>query len=747
MLANIKKRHTADLLLVENIYDYHKNLAGFTSRVESLDRHAMRAYVILLIHYSEELLEIPSDLHIFTPEKLFECLIGGKHLLENDRILCTYIVDLVEILVQINDMHENSVFYSTCTAYLDVALENGDLHVVSVFLQIFHRLDQVLSTGLPEEILLKIVEVAHNTQRSTEQIEAFFTEGLLLLDSSLHKQHNQKNGKAGNVLRFIWNDLCPSNIMKHQCDNCYTIISQLIDAYLVECTANEEFRCAFLTQELWSFIRVAIESKTLKSRKQAIFMLQNILQTDSLEEIKAITTIPRYTDDQQPFEVNYSDIWSHYFVILETLLEVQFKLIVSCLNEYLESIVKYIPPFWCNILFTQILQHHNNYIIHVGIEFILRHSISLQHDGNLMMVLFTALNNTYLYTEVDFNVDEVAKYLQTMDLNTVLEIMGKINWQSVPVWTLTQTLAKLFKITHGEGVNSSLLFNFLKCSLAQIKTMPSATELISDILNEMKASSTRFTLDNLMVLYEATKSDDIVKHADECLNYNTFENNFIQLDNVSIRTKIVFFQQMIPDVKDQLQFLDGFYEKNKSKIRFYPDYEFLLFNSICAQKTLYSAMLVLKPRLYNLLKVDGAITVDSLHLVVSLLAFIVDKHLRGDNKNITTYESIKKITYNFYDTFREKVFTGKDSKKTEAIHTKLIIIDSKLSACNAFYPNSMEVLGILHDAALIEKHVIELDRFNKDDEKDVKSIQGLYDCFMKEADQLRPAHQAAVVER
>lgn len=32
------------------------------------------------------------------------------------------------------------------------------------------------------------------------------------------------------------------------------------------------------------------------------------------------------------------------------------------------------------------------------------------------------------------------------------------------------------------------------------------------------------------------------------------------------------------------------------------------------------------------------------------------------------------------------------------------------------------------------------------DEDDIRSIQGLYDCFMKECDQLKSAHQANVVK-
>lgn len=740
MLTSIKNRHRHDLELIEAVYEYHKNPGNFARTVRAFDRNALRAYVILLTHFSEELLDLPADLCVFTGQSFFSCLMDAKQALEADKVLSTYAVDILEILVQVRQMPDDAGFYGACSGYLDAAIESNDLHIVSILFQIFHRLDQATAVGLPIELLMKVVEVAHSTQRSSERTEAFFTEALLLLDGSLRKQHNQKVGKTGRVLAHIWDDLCPSNIMKHQCDNCYSIISHLIDVYLAECKANDQFGRAFLTHELWSFIRVAIESKTMKSRKQAIFMLQNVLQANSLATVRAVTRLPRYVDDAHSAEVNYADIWSQYFVILETLLDVQFKLIVQCLDEYLESIVEHIPQFWSGILFTQILQHHNNFIIYQGVEFIVRHSISLQHDANLMMVFFNALNNTYLYTEVEFSTAGMVKYLTGMEINGVLDILAKINWTQVPVWMMADIVATLLEQTDADGVHMPTLFRYVKRSLPTIKSMPQASTFFTRMLAAIKGQSDRLTLDNIMYMYEAIPCADIVLHADEVLDHRTFEDNFIQLTDVSVRTKIVFFRHLIADVKEQLHFLDGFYEKNKGKIRYYPDYEYLLFDSICASKPFYSAMLILKPRLYNLLKVNNTATIESLHLAVSLLAFVVDKYLNGENRNLSTYDSIKKIAYNFYETFREKAFVGNDPKKFDAVYAHLVTIDSLLSSCKALYPNSMEVLGILHDAALIDHHPLNLVRLEfgilnalwvVDNAKNVSFLANRFSCLFK----------------
>lgn len=709
MQLNVRLKYKDDLQLIESIYEYQKDIKLFTSKVECFDGNAIKAYLKLLMHFSQEPLELPTDLSILTPEKLFTKLNEPNKILENAEHLDKYLVDLIEILVEINKCDEEKAFYDICAVNVIDALNKDNLSAFSVYIQMLHRLDDVLVNGIPDEMLTKIIAAAHSMHRTNDELEIVFTEAVLLIDSSLRKRHNQKAQTTTQLLSYIWNELCPSNIMKHQCDNCYAIISQLIETYLKECKLDEEFCEKFLTFDLWSFIRVAIESKvegkSIKRRKQALFMLQKVLEMDSIKEIQEATSHHIPNDAESTEVVKSEEIWSNYFTVLETLLEVQFKLIITCLEKYLDSIVKYIPHYWSSIIFMQMLQHHNNYIIYLGVDFITKNAISLENDTNLMLVFYSALNNTYLYAEVKFSDENLANYLKTADVNHVLKIFMKINWQAVPLWTIMKSMNMLIESTQGDGIQLPLLFNYLKSSISQIKHMPQVDEFLISILRNVGFE--RFNIEQLLTLYELIPRREIISGCSAVLDFQKFEQEFIQIQHIAPSTKIAYFQHVIPNVKDQLKFLDGFYENNKNKIQYYSDYEYLLFDSMCKDnKSFYSALLVLKPRMYNLMKPQGNVTIDSLCFAVSLLSFIVEKYLDENNEGFTTYDSVKKIAYNFYELANQQIYVN--PKKIELIETNLKSIDSKLAQCTELYPHKMEVLGILHDTALFENQPLNL---------------------------------------
>lgn len=711
MQSNVRLKYRDDLQLIKSIYEYQKDIKLFTSKVESFDGNAIKAYLLLLMHFSQESLELPTDLSILTPERLFTKLNESKEILENAKHFDKYLVDLIEILVEINKCDEEKAFYDICAANVIDALNKDNLSAFSVYIQMLHRLDAVLENGIPDQMLTKVIDAAHSIHRTNDQLEIVFTEAVLLIDSSLRKRHSQNAQTTTQLLSYIWNELCPSNIMKHQCDNCYAINSQLIETYLNECKLNEEFCQKFLTFDLWSFIRVAIESKvegeSIKRRKQALFMLQKILEIDSIKEIQEATSHHIPNDAESTEVVKSEEIWSNYFTVLETLLEVQFKLIITCLDKYLDSIVKYIPHYWSSIIFMQMLQHHNNYIIYLGVDFITKNAISLENDTNLMLVFYSALNNTYLYAEVKFSDANLANYLKAADVNHVLKIFMKINWQAVPLWTIMKSMNMLIESTQGDGIQLPLLFNYLKSSISQIKHMPQVDEFLISILRNVGFE--RFNIEQLLTLYELIPRSEIISGCSAVLDFQKFEQEFIQIQHIPPSTKIAYFQHVIPNVKDQLKFLDGFYENNKNKIQYYSDYEYLLFDSMCKDnKSFYSALLVLKPRMYNLMKPQGIVTIDSLCFAVSLLSFIVNKYLDENNEGFTTYDSIKKIAYNFYELAIEQNYDRSNSKKVELMERNLKSIDSKLAQCTELYPHKMEILAILHDTALIENQELNL---------------------------------------
>lgn len=704
MLSSIKEKYDDELELAKNIFYYHVDEKLFSVGIAQFNKSALKAYIVLCTHFSQQHPEILNNLRIMlTPEQFLDKLNSSHRLIETERQLNKYLVDVFEVIVTINGCIDDENFRQICWLYLNNALKNESSAVISIYLQMFHRLDRISTTGIPLKLLQKIAEAVHGPISDSQ----IFTEVLLLIESSVQKQHNLgiPNTKAAPLLQFLWDDLCSSNIMKHQCEKCYAITSQLIDIYLKECRVNPQFRSKFLTGDLWSFIRTAIESKEVIRRKQAIFMLQQILEADSLEEV-CIATIQQSPGNRP----NVKTIWKNYFTVLESLLEIQCQLILSCLEQYLDGIVKHLPSFWYTSVFALILQHHNNVVVHYGIEFVLKHQINLQYDNNLMTVFLVALNNTYMFTEVKFSEEEFANLFRSLSINHLLSSMNQITWRPIPLWSIIASMNVYIEKTKGTGIQVPLLFEFLKRSIRNIKDMPNIDKCLVNILENIGFE--QFTLEQLLTLHEILPTGKLFAGYKHSLDLQSFEHKLIKLNQINPTTKIAYFRQAIPNVNERLRLLDSFYENNLNRIVYYPDYEFLLFDSLCMNRPLIeygsSALLVLKPRLYNIIKLQGGVSIESVLFASALLRFIVEEHLNVDCAEFMIFDAIKKVLNNFY-VFFVKVSEGStDKMKLNTIRDHLTVVSGKLIRCTELYSNRMEVLGILRDITVLEGQIPDL---------------------------------------
>lgn len=699
-MLNIDVMYENDLALVENIFVYSQNKADFSSKVEWFEPHALRTYIVLVSHFTKKLPEVPPDLlSLITPDQFFRNLNDSEKLLNNNKNLSKYLVDAFQVMVTATKCMEMESFYENYHAALQVALKNEHSNVISVYLQILHRLDHVVATEIPVDILKTVIDAVHGPITDMKLLN----EALILIESNLMKQHNLdiKSSSNEQLLNFMWHNLCSSRVAKHQCNICYTIVSQLINVYLKECQLNDAFCKQFLFSELWHFIRAAIESKEMIRRKQAIYLLQHILETNE----KEIMSTDEYNDETV---VDLQTIWKNYFTILESLLEIQCHLILSCLDQYLDSIVKYLPPFWHSIVFALVLKHHNNVVIHYGIEFILRHGISLQHDTHLMNGFYQALNNTYLHSEAKISEQDLAKYFQDSDMNHTLDIMMLINWQPVPLWTVIKSIDIYVEQNKGNGFQISLLLDYLKRSVRVIKHMPEVDDMMVRILQNI--SINKLTLEQVLGLYDAIQRVEILDGFQQPLDLQRFEMNFIQLNQISIETKINYFQRAIPNIKDQSKLLDEFYEKNRTMINYFPHYEYLLFNNLCSEKPLKEALFVIKPRIYNLMKPHGSITLNSLNFAASLLKFVVVKFV-SDCNDFATFDAIHKIFTNFHEVIQKNMYAENSHPNTLCeIREHLATIKMKMTKCSELYQQKLSVLGALCEAMTIEDEDIDLVR-------------------------------------
>lgn len=695
-MSSIKSKYEDELELVEHIFEYNQNKEAFVEQVKNFNPNALRSYVVLMSYFEQRQQGMPHDLlQIFTPDYFFSKLNESKKLLDS-QLMCKYLLDAFEVMVTSTNFIEDQKLYEKCHEYLRQALKNEHVNIISVYLQLFHRLDRVFRTETPVDILISVIDAVHGPITDVKLLN----EALLLLESNMVKRHNLSVKTTANaqLLNFMWHNLCSSRVAKHQCNICYTIFSQLINVYLDECRLNETFRAGFLTSELWHFIRAAIESKETIRRKQAIFILQNILETNERE----IMTTDEHVIDTG---VGLSNIWKNYFTVLESLLEIQCQLILSCLDQYLDGIVKFLPPFWYSIIFALVLKHHNNIVIHYGIEFILQHGISLQHDSHLMNGFYQALNNTYLHAEEKISEQNLAKYFKDSDMNHTLDIMMLIGWQPVPLWTVIKSIDVYVQLTKGVGFQIELLLDFLKRSVRVIKNMPEVDDMAVRIMQNVGIN--KLPLHQVLGLYDVIQRTEILDGYEQPLDLQKFEMNFIQLEKISIETKINYFQHAIPNVKEQSKILDEFYEKNRTMICYFQHYEYLLFNNLCNEKPIKDALFVIKTRIYNLMKPHGQITLDSISLAASLLKFVIDK-FANDGKDTSIFDSINKMIMNFYDVLRKKLYIDHNSIKQQKIYEQLTTVNMKMTKCSTLYPNKLAVLGVLADAMVLDGEDIDL---------------------------------------
>lgn len=700
MLPLIEAKYASDLAFIQNVFVYYKNKDQFASELHKFDANSLKTYVVLAAYHikSQHEEKIPLDLQmIFDPDGFFEKLNKSEQLLQREPTLSNYLVDAFEVMTVIGNRTIDAQFYAQFHANLRIALMSEQVNIISIYLQILHRLDDKSSEILtPPEILETIIAAVHG--HITDQ--KLLNEALLLVESNVVKRHNLDASGTQQLLDYMWHHLCSASVAKHQCDNCYNILSQLIQVYMSECQRSDAFARAFLSGELWQFVRAAIESKNMTRRKQAIYILQNILEKNEKAVMGA--------DEQPADSEDRRLIWKNYFAVLESLLELQCNLISKCLDQYLDGIVKHLPPFWYSIIFALVLRHHNYVIIHYGIEFILRHGISLQHDNHLMNGFYQALNNTYLHCEAKISEQHLAKYFQESDMNHTLDIMMLIiTWQPVPLWTVLKSLDIFVQSNKDCGYRVEMLLNFLKRSVAQIKNMPEVDDMTVSILQNIGINN--LSLEQVLALYDVIQRKEILDGYNQPLNLRTFELNFIKLHQISIDTKINYFEHAIPNVIDRLKFLDEFYGKNRTMIHYFPHYEYLLSKSLCEEKSLQNALFVIKPRIYNLTKPNGSITIEAISFATSLLKFIVDKFI-DDACNSAVFDSINKTVINFHEVFRKKLYTDNCTHPMKIQQTKdqLNTISMQMTKCSELYPNKMAVLGVLADVIMMEDEKIDL---------------------------------------
>lgn len=718
-MLDINTEYKESIALVAHAFLYQQNLELFADKVKQFDIDALKAYTTLAAYYKQHQQNaVPGNLkNVLALCTFFTNLNDIEQMPTAENQLCKYLIDAFEVMVSINrclDENNNATFYTEYHSFLQMALQSERPDIISVYFQILHRLDHAFDTEIPVGILKTIIGAVHRQLSGNAKL---LNEALLLIESNIRKRHQSKSTTATSsseeILNFIWHCLCPRQVKIQQCSVCYTIVAQLIQVYLDECRLNSKFSMDFLSNNLWHFIRDAIESKELMRRKQANYMLQHILDSNQgavmmRTNAGAYGIIDGELDTHQQ-QTDLVQIWKNFFSILESLLEIQCHLVISCLDQYLDAIVKHLPTFWYSILFVLVLKHHNNIVIHYGITFILRHQISLQHDDTLMSSFYDALNNTYLHSEAKIDEQQLAEYFKRSDMNRTMKIMKFIDWHPVPLWTIFKSIDIYVRLNHGQGFQLPLLLDFFKSSMPLLNALPQTSEMGVNILRNIGIG--QLNLQQILVLYHLIGRQEILNEFKQPLDKSNFET-LLQMDDISLETKIQYFEHAIPSAQEQTKFLTEFYENHRTIARQYAHYEFLFMNAFYAEKPFHAAFMITAPSIYGLMKPNGVhYTLDGLQFAASLIKFIVNKFM-GDDTEFASYDGINKIVSNIIEVLRQKLYVDRENpRKLEEINDLITVINMKLTKCSKLYRIKMAVLGPLTNAIMLEEDSVDLVSF------------------------------------
>lgn len=714
MLIDIKENYGSEIQLLTNIFEWISDRKIFITKVNNLQEDALMAYTVLLAYKcSKSENENTNDL-LFNYEDIFEIINNNLELLCQQTKLRNYMLDIFGLTYSLSKCDANHEFQEKCDKYFMEALASQNENAIDMCLQVGACFNAITKTGFTINVEKSIVDILHGKVTN----EKLFAKTLLLIEANVKKGQDSQKLLSIHCLESIWSTLC-----KHQCDRCYTTIAHLITFYIHECHNDLQFSRNFLNDSLWLFIRNGIESSELLRRKQSIYILKNVLEFATNHELFNNFAHKNFMVNNQINSLDeIRNTWKTYFIVLENLVDIQSHLILSSLEQYLCDIVKYLPDFWYSAIFVIVLKHHNSQVIQYGIEFILNGQQHFERT-DLQAIFYMALNNVFLYAkDKTFPADSLVDYIGKK-LSSELDLLSKIEWKAVPAWILLKSidsyLSNEAKKNECEVIKFIVpkLFVFIGACIKVCKSQEvlNVNKFIVNIIQSIGFEY--FTLEQLLILYDKTHCDEIISGIQNPLTIEIYEKNFIQLRDVTRETKVKYFiYARLPNGMEKIKFLDDFYATNEWRMNEFPDYEFLLFHCLYLTESLYSALQIFKPRLYNLSTKNSEMTVDTLLFAVTVLQFIVNGYLdikngendENGNRMFCILTMIKDVSNNFQEAYRSKLYLGKDVIKETLISNRITAIIAKLAMCAELYPNRMVVLAILSDAILFDEYELDL---------------------------------------
>lgn len=696
MISDICLKYKNEVKLVEKVIQWHKEPALFKTAINRLELESLRAYTILLIHYTQT--KKLDKFFFFTLRDLFEIINQNTQLMQNDSELFDYLIDIFEIYIR-NIVESETAILETLNEYYLAAL-NGD--GLELYLKIGYRVNSTISTGLSCHIQRALISLLHSSNlQSTALIKV-----LLLLENcfTTHPEHSETG------LHLIWETSKECIAKTECCEKCHAVFTQLFPTFLNQSETDGLVNKILCDNNFSKFIYTGLLSSEQVVKKQTVYLVKHVIDF----------ILKRHAMPVQlgPFEWNgtnedFSKLWQNYFLIVESLQEIQKHLIIATLEQFLVDIDANFPPYWSNILYLSMLRHENAHVSEYAINFILKHKICFANRDTLNSDFYSALNSTSLFQNSEFEHKHFKRFLQE-NLHQMLQCALDINWKIVPLTSILNTVSHCLTNKTVADIDTSTLLNFLKMCLQIAKSYYLFEKTIKNTVVEIveAAGYKGFGILDLLQLYDSVKDKKLIGHHTQPLTIPVFEDILMKNNTISRSTKIEYFKEAIPNLNDRLQFLDNFFAREHETFLInYVDYEIILFDNLQEEKSLTNALQIFKSRLYNMIKPNQSITVHSTLAAVTVLEFITSHYIVDGFENFTAFATIKEIFDNFYNIFKTKSFLIQDSEIESNIAIRLKLINANLILCKNLYPDKINVAVILREALLFDGFKLNLVSF------------------------------------
>lgn len=556
--------------------EWMNNRLLFIEKVRKFDINALRAHICLLIAYGNER-KIGENVTILNCDDLLRSI----KFIENSVIPSStiiYIIDILHIYAHYGLWTENN--WQTLEAITITALNEQKELSIELLLRLHSRLNGI--EKISPICLNALINYVHNIDVNNKlSIE------ILILLEQITKINQEKSVE---IVSIIHDQITKCLKSKQLCDNCLTMLSYFIEHFL------QNSVIIFLNE----LLQEGTTSAIIAHRKQSNYILKKLLKT-AIEKNDLKSFINPVINQQNEID-EIENVWETYFVVLESLIEIQSHLITSTLNQYIDKICKFIPLYWTKSIFILVLQQNSISAVKYGIKYLIDNNIKIIDELKLSNCFFNALNVTALYIDDDYGFyDKLGKFLCD-NLRIKTNLISNIQWKKIPAYILLKSWqnalnANDMKPLDHDAVN--FITNCTKILSINLNEIIDLDEMIANALSMIDVQ--QIDIVKLLEIYEILPTKKILKIIVKNLS-------FIELTTIILTTtitpsiKVNYLTETNPNYDDLLDKMDIIFdERNDLLAPYHFDYYYIIFDIMLRTQTLFEAVNLFKLRSYTIL--------------------------------------------------------------------------------------------------------------------------------------------------